>query len=622
MSEIPEGAIELEPPQFLPEGWRCVRLTYASGTNAGETYTRYYSAKHKSVSSVKKCIELDAKDRGLDPVAEVKAYEDKKTSQQKSEAPPEQFADFQPDQSGLDSDILAALPPDAPPESEAFAKVRIGIDSGGNLRACFKSTQAGRDVHLQVTKASALDNMYAAFRISRACFLMIQDGFQKDVVAEFKKECLAKLKPFGEGKNKAKQGSTRKKKETHESAAPDQSNKEDEKRNSDGNSPRISAEPTMNQVGQRDDGRIKDSNGDQKKGRGREPEAALAQVDDATKIQVGPETDVKRKRKKDGGKQRQDGPSDATKNETGPGADGKKKKRRRDGGRAEDAMNVEASPNADRSSGQLKKHKRRKSAPEPNGEAANGQPPAQNDGGPEPTCSAELEEQLLAALPPDAPEGHISFSRCRSIVDKGRECVAFQCMFPNLGKPLHLQVGVRACCGSEKVALRISRACYMKAEAAAAKEEVPQLRAKLYAICKQFSSRGVAEAEVRTSATDSAMTKRSEPVRNLLNKAASEEDDEEDYSNSSSTSSSSSSEDLPSETAQEPQKPANSASSAERQPNVNVQAPQNASVKSQAPRRSVLPRTAGRVCAKMLARSGLRCNCHFAMDCPARALGS
>lgn len=212
MSELPDGAEVIDPPQYLPEGWRAVRLTYASGSSIGDTYLRYYGPNHKCISSIKKCIELDAKDRGLDPVVEVKAFEDKKASQQRSDVPPEQFADFGPDQSGLDSEVLAALPPDAPPESEAFAKVRIGSDSAGNLRAGFKHSQAGsKDIFMQVTKAAALDNLYAAFRITRACYLMIQDGFSKGCGSRFQKGVLGQIETLRRGQKQGEAGPEQKK---------------------------------------------------------------------------------------------------------------------------------------------------------------------------------------------------------------------------------------------------------------------------------------------------------------------------------------------------------------------------------------------------------------------------
>eukprot|EP00931_Biecheleriopsis_adriatica_P073418 TRINITY_DN47702_c0_g1_i1.p1 TRINITY_DN47702_c0_g1~~TRINITY_DN47702_c0_g1_i1.p1 ORF type:complete len:408 (-),score=76.68 TRINITY_DN47702_c0_g1_i1:7-1191(-) len=53
-------------PIGLPPGWRAVEKEYKSGQYAGKTYIRYETDKHKSVGSVKKAIELYAKDNGMD----------------------------------------------------------------------------------------------------------------------------------------------------------------------------------------------------------------------------------------------------------------------------------------------------------------------------------------------------------------------------------------------------------------------------------------------------------------------------------------------------------------------------------------------------------------------------
>eukprot|EP00930_Biecheleria_cincta_P034982 TRINITY_DN24103_c0_g1_i1.p1 TRINITY_DN24103_c0_g1~~TRINITY_DN24103_c0_g1_i1.p1 ORF type:complete len:606 (-),score=127.44 TRINITY_DN24103_c0_g1_i1:94-1911(-) len=602
MWDLPKNGVELDAPEFLPEGWKCVRLT--SANSVGETYIRYYSEKHKCVSSVRKCIELDAEDHGTDPTATLKAYDDKKAKS--GNGPPEQFSDFQPEQSGLDSEMLAALPPDAPPGNEAFTKVRLAQDAGGNLRAGFQAIEVGgAKINFQVTKAAALDNLYAAFRISRACYVMIQEGLQKDLVAEFKKECLTKLKAFGDGRNQAKPASRRKKKETNESALPDNI--------SDGATLGVSVDPKIDQVAQATEEPIKDSKKEKKKRRSKEPDADVPKVDDTTKTQPSPQADRKHKRKKHIDEEPEGGAGDVAQSEAGPEADGHKKKRRRDDDRKPDSEKRSAE-DADKNSGQIKKHRKRKSSLEPDEGAANAQQPAQSAGGPAPVFSAELEEQLLAALPPDPPEGHIALSRCRHIVDKGKDVCAFQNKFPILGKTLHVQVSVNSCCGSRNAAMRIARVCYVKAETTGAKEEVIQLRSELYTICKQYLSGAVAEAEAPTSAADGPASKRDNPDREPSKKVASEDDDEDDYSNSSSSSSSSSS------VAEEPvaavpasEKPAAISSS----PDARLTS-QKSTVKVHTPQRLVLPRV-GRACAKMLARSGLRCNCHFAMDCPARA---
>lgn len=190
MPDIPENGVVVDPPQFLPEGWQCVRITYTTGSSAGTVYHRYYSGKHKRISSIRQCIELAAKDRGVDAGPELKAYDEGKKNEKKErgEAPEEQFDDFLPEQSGLDAEILAALPPDAPPGSEAFDRVKVGKDLAGNLRAGFRSGPAelGR-INFQVTQAAALNNLYAAFRIVRACYAMLQEGLTKECSQNSKK---------------------------------------------------------------------------------------------------------------------------------------------------------------------------------------------------------------------------------------------------------------------------------------------------------------------------------------------------------------------------------------------------------------------------------------------------
>eukprot|EP00930_Biecheleria_cincta_P054411 TRINITY_DN4050_c0_g1_i1.p1 TRINITY_DN4050_c0_g1~~TRINITY_DN4050_c0_g1_i1.p1 ORF type:complete len:474 (+),score=86.54 TRINITY_DN4050_c0_g1_i1:147-1568(+) len=63
-TQKPENVVP--SPVGLPPGWRAVEKEYISGQYAGQTYVRYFSDSHSSVSSVKKAIELHAKDTGQD----------------------------------------------------------------------------------------------------------------------------------------------------------------------------------------------------------------------------------------------------------------------------------------------------------------------------------------------------------------------------------------------------------------------------------------------------------------------------------------------------------------------------------------------------------------------------
>jgi len=84
---------EIDPPEGLPTGWKCIEKTYMSGTNAGETYCRFIGGpnnRHKGVTSVRAAILKDAEDRGLDGQALVAAYEDarKQSKAAKTAKPP------------------------------------------------------------------------------------------------------------------------------------------------------------------------------------------------------------------------------------------------------------------------------------------------------------------------------------------------------------------------------------------------------------------------------------------------------------------------------------------------------------------------------------------------------
>merc|ERR1711988_1479782 len=81
---------------------------------------------------------------------------------------------------------------------------------------------------------------------------------------------------------------------------------------------------------------------ERKRGRGKEPEAGVAQADGATEMQASPEADHKQKSKKDIGEEPEGGAGDVSQREAGANPDGKKKKRRRDVDRKPDSGKREA----------------------------------------------------------------------------------------------------------------------------------------------------------------------------------------------------------------------------------------------------------------------------------------
>ena len=68
-------ASDQDYPDFLPEGWTIKRHYGRTGDSAGSKYFTFTKGDHKLVRSVGKCIELDAIDGGIDPVAAVQEYE-------------------------------------------------------------------------------------------------------------------------------------------------------------------------------------------------------------------------------------------------------------------------------------------------------------------------------------------------------------------------------------------------------------------------------------------------------------------------------------------------------------------------------------------------------------------
>eukprot|EP00931_Biecheleriopsis_adriatica_P070559 TRINITY_DN4431_c0_g1_i1.p1 TRINITY_DN4431_c0_g1~~TRINITY_DN4431_c0_g1_i1.p1 ORF type:complete len:915 (-),score=245.51 TRINITY_DN4431_c0_g1_i1:38-2737(-) len=158
----------------LPEGWQKIHKVYQSGPRAGESYTAFENDKHKSVSSLKEVIRLNARDRGEDEDAAVKEYLQNKKVKGR---PPEAEEDFDPSSSGLSEAELAALPEDAPPGHEAYRQCKY---AEALSQVFFKY---GSD-RLQVTPGRARGSWYATFRIARACYLLFDAGHKKEEVLE------------------------------------------------------------------------------------------------------------------------------------------------------------------------------------------------------------------------------------------------------------------------------------------------------------------------------------------------------------------------------------------------------------------------------------------------------
>mmetsp|Transcript_120699 Transcript_120699/g.301145 ORF Transcript_120699/g.301145 Transcript_120699/m.301145 type:complete len:394 (-) Transcript_120699:33-1214(-) len=68
------------PYEGLPPGWEAIEKPYLSGIYAGTTYIRFQTKdlRHKSVGSLKKAIQIDAEERGLDPAQAKAEYEQRK----------------------------------------------------------------------------------------------------------------------------------------------------------------------------------------------------------------------------------------------------------------------------------------------------------------------------------------------------------------------------------------------------------------------------------------------------------------------------------------------------------------------------------------------------------------
>jgi len=69
---------EVAGPPGLPPGWKAIERAYSQSSKSfGRTYIRYDSpsGKHKTLSSVKLCVQKDAEDKGLDVEKAVKEFE-------------------------------------------------------------------------------------------------------------------------------------------------------------------------------------------------------------------------------------------------------------------------------------------------------------------------------------------------------------------------------------------------------------------------------------------------------------------------------------------------------------------------------------------------------------------
>jgi hypothetical protein len=104
----------------------------------------------------------------------------------------ESLADYPPERSGLDADVLERLPSEAPLDSKAWTSTKVVQDKLLTLRVTLYSPSQKNS--MQVTKLSALDNLYAAFRIARACWMKLEEGIPKQEVVQFRNDCVRRLK--------------------------------------------------------------------------------------------------------------------------------------------------------------------------------------------------------------------------------------------------------------------------------------------------------------------------------------------------------------------------------------------------------------------------------------------
>merc|ERR1712048_662412 len=93
---------------------------------------------------------------------------------------------------------------------------------------------------------------------------------------------------------------------------------------------------------------------------------------------------------------------------------------------------------------------------------------------------AGLSEDVLKALPPDPPPGHIAFRRCRLRADHyGGGVIPFA--ITQGGSTTRGQAAVKSCGGSVYAAFRIARALYVHAaDDGCTKDELDQYRNQYY----------------------------------------------------------------------------------------------------------------------------------------------
>merc|ERR1719162_663639 len=70
-------AVEVETPEGLPEGWKCIERKYLSGQHIGKIYQRFNSAdgKHKNILSIREAISIVAKEKGENAEEAIEKYE-------------------------------------------------------------------------------------------------------------------------------------------------------------------------------------------------------------------------------------------------------------------------------------------------------------------------------------------------------------------------------------------------------------------------------------------------------------------------------------------------------------------------------------------------------------------
>ena len=180
--------VELPSPAGLPDGWTALeRLSLVSG----KPYKFFRNDKHGFVGNLKAVIEHDAKDRGADIGEALKQYD--QFVLDKRAVPPEALEDFDPQDSGLGPELLAALPEDPKPGEAAWVKCcrKMNTDKAGNKTNLVVMLGAE---NFQVTLAGASGSAYAAYRIARACYSRFDAGDTKEQVLQFRKSCYSEFR--------------------------------------------------------------------------------------------------------------------------------------------------------------------------------------------------------------------------------------------------------------------------------------------------------------------------------------------------------------------------------------------------------------------------------------------